>query len=127
MRSSCDITLNLSSPSSQEPIHSDRGKRGLKHQQEDPHGTMVILNPYRIMNDIIKHIAGTYKALRLALFLIGFSLPLILMISGKMSNAKIPLGTHSMSAYYHLNALSFEDSNGEYKYRLPKDLGVMRN
>jgi hypothetical protein len=79
------------------------------------------------MNDIVKHIAGTYKALRLLLFLVGFSLPLILMIGGKTSAAHIPWATHSMSAYYHLNDMSFEDDSGKYIYREPKALGVMRN
>jgi|ERR1043166_2898005 hypothetical protein len=67
------------------------------------------------MNDIIKHIAGTYKALRLLLFLVGFSMPLVLMIGGK-TKADIPLATHSMSAYYHLSAAPSVAANGDYGY-----------
>jgi len=47
------------------------------------------------------HILGTYNSLRLALCLLGFLLPLVLMIGGKLQS-KIPAPTHSMSAYYHL-------------------------
>jgi len=79
------------------------------------------------MDDIIKHIAGTYKSLRLMLFLVGFSLPLVLMIGGKMQ-AGIPLATHSMSAYYHLSAAPSIAANGDYNYTLiPAKLGAMRN
>ncbi len=79
------------------------------------------------MIDVIKHIAGTYKALRLLLFLVGFSMPLVLMIGGKIK-ADIPLATHSMSAYYHLSAAPSVAANGDYGYtNIPANLGAMRN
>lgn len=80
------------------------------------------------MNNIAKHIAGTYKAMRLALFLIGFSLPLILMIGGGMSKPSIPWATHSMSAYYHLSTAPESGPDGSYIYKNnPANLGTMRN
>ncbi len=79
------------------------------------------------MSDIIKHISGTYKALRLLLVLVGFSLPFVLIIGGRIK-AGIPLATHSMSAYYHLSAAPSVAANGDYDYTgIPTNLGAMRD
>jgi hypothetical protein len=64
--------------------------------------------------DLSEHMLATYQTLRVVLFVIALTFPLVLWIGGAISTHSLPL-QGSMSAYYHAN----KDSAREFALREP--------
>jgi len=64
--------------------------------------------------DLSKHMLATYQTLRVVLFVIALTFPLVLWLGGKVSTHRLGL-QGSMSAYYHAN----KDSEREFAAREP--------
>ena len=78
------------------------------------------------MKHLSNHFLGTYTAMRLTLCALGFLMPMVLMLGGKL-RSDIPPPTHSMSAYYHLNGPP-QHAEGRNDYtNIPKEQGTMRD